>query len=373
MTYPTSSAAAVLTAYRQPLELRELPVPPLEHDAVLVRVEAATMCGTDVHIADGDLSGPGLARLPLVPGHEVVGRVVALGRDRRTDSLGRPLAEGDRIAWSYAWCDRCYWCTIAKQPTLCANRQLYGWGPSDVPPFLTGGFADYCYVRPGCRTVLVPESLPSALAASATCALRTAVHCFEAIGPLRSSDTVVVQGAGPVGLYALACALAGGAGRVVTLGAPAVRLVIARRWGASQVLDVTTTTPEERRAAVLALTEGRGADVVVECAGVASAFTEALDLVRPGGRIGVVGASDPQPSTVHATAFNLRQVSVVGTVSADISHYHRALEFLVQQGDRFDFAAVLGDTFTLGGVEDAFAALRAGSMKPVIEPPAGRG
>lgn len=370
MSLPTTSRAAVLTAFGQPLEVRELPVPPIEADGALVRIEATTLCGTDVHIADGDLAGPGFAQVPLVPGHELVGRVVALGRDRRTDSLGRPLRDGDLIAWSYGWCDRCYWCTIAKQPTLCADRQLYGWGPADVPPYLTGGFSEYAYVRPRSRILLVPESLPAPLAASATCALRTAVHAMEALGPLRSSDTVVVQGVGPVGLYALATVLAAGAGRVIAIGGPAGRLAVASRWGAAHTVDVAGTGVDERRDLVRELTGGRGADVVVECAGVASAFTEAIGLVRNGGRIAVVGAADPRPSQVPATAFNLRQVSVVGTVSADISHYHRAFEFLVADAGRFDFGAVLGETFTLDTVDGAYAAVRNGGMKPVITPTA---
>jgi L-iditol 2-dehydrogenase len=368
MSYPKTARAAVLTGYGNPIQIRELRVPVLEDGAILVRVAAATMCGTDVHIAEGHLSGPGLSLLPLVLGHEIVGTVVALGADRRTDSLGRPLAEGDLIAWSYAWCDSCYWCTVVKQPTLCANRRMYGWGPCDIAPFLTGGFAEYAYVMPRCRTVKVPAGLTPPLAASATCALRTAVHAFEAIGVLRPSDTVVVQGAGPVGLYAVACALAAGVRRVVSIGAPEQRLAVARAWGADTVFDIAATTAAERRDAVLELTEGRGADVVLECAGVAEAFTEALDLARRGGKVAVIGASDPRPSLVSATHFNLRQVSVVGTVAADISHYYRAMEFLVRQGERFDFSAVLGDRFGLHQIDDAFDAIRAGSMKPVVTP-----
>lgn len=356
----------MLSEYGKPVDVRELKVPPLEDDAILVRVAAATMCGTDVHIADGQLDGPQLARLPLVLGHEIIGTIVALGRERRTDALGRPLSEGDLIAWSYAFCDRCYWCTIVKQPTLCANRRMYGWGPCDTAPFLTGGFSEYAYVMPRCRAIKVPSGLAAPLAASATCALRTAIHVFEAIGALRASDTVVVQGTGPVGLYAVAHALASGVQRVVAIGAPAQRLAIAHRWGADTVIDIAATSPEDRREMVLSLTEGRGADVVVECAGVAEAFSEALDLTRRGGKVAVVGASDPRPSLVSATHFNLRQVAVVGTVAADVSHYHRAMEFLLRQQHRFDFSAILGRHFDLSQVNDAFDAVRRGELKPVV-------
>lgn len=367
MSYPTVARAALLSSYQQPVEVRELPVPQLEDDALLVRVESSTMCGTDVHIADGDLASVA-SKVPLVPGHEIVGRIAALGRDRRTDSLGRPLAEGDLIAWSYPWCSRCYWCTVAGQPTLCPNADLYGWGPSDVPPYLTGGFAEYCYVKPRCHTVLVPDGLPASIAASATCSFRTVVHAFEALGALRPTDTVVIQGAGPVGLYALALAQVMGASQSIVIGAPAGRLAVARRWGADAVLDLATTEVEERRQAVLDRTEGRGADIVVECAGVASAFTEGFGLVRRGGRYLVIGAVDPRPSEIHATNVNIRQVTVVGTVSAEISHYYRALQFLARYADRFDFPALLGDTYGLEEIDAALDAVRSGALKPIIDP-----
>ena len=79
---------------------------------------------------------------------------------------------------------------------------MYGWGPVDKPPYLTGGYSEYCYVMPICKTVRVPDELDSRVAASATCAFRTVVHAFEELGALKPTDTVVIQGTGPVGLYA---------------------------------------------------------------------------------------------------------------------------------------------------------------------------
>ncbi|MFC7661384.1 alcohol dehydrogenase catalytic domain-containing protein [Pseudonocardia benzenivorans] len=93
MPTPSQTTAAVLVDYNVPPELRSLPVPELEPGAALVKVEASTMCGTDVHIWRGEYAAGGLSKLPLVPGHEIVGRVVALGSERRVDALNRPLAE----------------------------------------------------------------------------------------------------------------------------------------------------------------------------------------------------------------------------------------------------------------------------------------
>ncbi len=369
--YPDISRAAVLPAYGKPVEVREINVPKLEAGALLVKVEVCTMCGTDVHIAAGDFKEVGNSQVPLVLGHEIVGRIVALGEGRATDSLNRPLVVGDLIAWAYGWCERCYWCTIAKQPTLCENQRMYGWGPADVHPYLTGGYAEFCYVMPICKTIKIPEGLEPHVAASATCAFRTIVHAYEEIGAIACTDTVVVQGSGPVGLYALAYAIQMGARQTVCIGAPEPRLAIAESWGATLVLDVTTTTLTERQDAIRAITDGRGADLVVECSGAAAAFEEGLDLVRAGGRYLVVGASEPRPSQVYATYFNTRQLTVLGTVSADVSHYYRALQFLADHQDRFDFSTMLGNRYRLDQVNDALNAMRsAREAKPVILPSA---
>lgn len=369
MPLPRESTAAVLVEYNEPLELRSLPVPELEPRGALVQVEASTMCGTDVHIWRGDMAGTGFSQLPLVPGHEIVGRIVALGSERRVDALNRPLAEGDRVAWSYAWCGQCYWCTIAKQPTQCENARMYGWGPADEAPYLTGGYSEYAYIMPACGIIKVPETLDAAVAASATCAFRTIVHGYEKIGRIETTDTVVIQGSGPVGLYALAYAIRSGARRTIVIGAPTARLDVATQWGADVVLDVQSTTVEERRQRIHELTDSRGADLIVECSGANVAFAEGLDLVRRGGRYLVVGAAEPTPVEIRASYFNLRQLTVAGTMSGDISHYYRAMTFLDDNKDRFAFDDLLGSRFTLGDVDAALAGLEEmREIKPVIMP-----
>jgi L-iditol 2-dehydrogenase len=369
MSKPAETHAAVLVDYEKPLEVRSLPIPDPEPHAAIVKVEASTMCGTDVHIWRGEYAASGMSKLPLVPGHEIVGRITALGRDRRVDALNRPLAEGDLVAWSYAWCGSCYWCTVAGQPTACENARMYGWGSANEFPYITGGFSEYAYVMPRCSMVKVPEGLDPAVAASATCAFRTIVHGYEKIGRIELHETVVIQGSGPVGLYALAFAIQSGARRTVMIGAPEARLDIARRWGADVVLDVLGTDAESRKEQVLELTDGRGADLVVECSGANAAFVEGLDLLRRGGRYLVIGASEPRPVPVRPTNFNLRQLTVAGTMSGDIPHYYRALAFLADHSDRFSFGDLLGSRFSLDQVGDALAGMESmREIKPVIVP-----
>ena len=367
MTYPKTSPAAVLTAYGAPVEIQELDVPELEPQALLVEVEVSTMCGTDVHIYRGDLSG--IARLPLVLGHEMVGRIVALGPARRSDAVGAPLAEGDLVVWSYAWCGACYWCTVSRQPTLCTSARLYGWGPVTEFPHLTGGFSRYAYVMPRCQVVHVPEGLDLPVVASGTCAFRTVIHGYDRLGRIEPMETVVIQGSGPVGLYALAHAVQAGSQQVICIGAPKTRLRVATRWGATEVIDIEQTGTEARRERVLELTDGRGADVVVECSGVSAALSEGMALLRNGGRYLVIGQADPTPALLKGTDFTTRQLSVYGVRSGDISHYYRAIEFMRAFGDRFPFGDLLGQRYGLSGVDAALSALgEARELKPVIVP-----
>lgn len=192
----------------------------IERDALLVRMTSATLCGTDVHVADSAAGDAGDA-LPLILGHEMVGRIVAFGDGPRTDSLGRPLTEGDRIVWTHGMCGRCRACVIDREPGLCENRRRYMSESARTYPFLNGGFSEYGYVHPTAGRVRVPDDVPDALAAASACSLRTVMHGFERLGRIDATDTVVVQGAGPVGLFAVAKAIAEGAGRVIVIGGPA--------------------------------------------------------------------------------------------------------------------------------------------------------
>jgi len=363
-----TSSAAVLVEYGAPLQVWDLPIPDLESGSILVRVEATTVCGTDAHMAAGGF--PSISRIPLVMGHEIVGRIVELGKGRTKDAMGQSLQVGDLIAWSYAWCGECFWCNIAKQPTLCPNSKSYGWGGADETPHLLGGFSEFAYILPKCKVVKVPSGLDPAIAASTTCSLRTAIHGFEKIGGVSTIDTVVIQGAGAVGLFALAYALRSGASRVITIGAPMERLELAIRWGAHSVLDIEATTHEERIQAIRDVTDGRGADLVVECAGNSAALTEGFSLVRRGGRYLVLGGqSTGEPSKIMGAQFNIGQLHVAGTVSADISHYYRALTFADQNQGVFPFASLLGSRYPLSLATEALKSISSGhELRPIIDP-----
>ena len=363
----TSCKALVLPDYHQPLEVREFNIPEVEDGGLVVKIDRATICGTDHHITQGVLAP--ISKTPCILGHEMVGIIEAQGKGREVDVAGTPLAIGDRVIWAYAYCGRCYYCAVAMQPTLCTNFTPYGYADATIHPHIIGGFSQYNYILPNCHVVRVPDEVPSHWASSASCALRTIMHATDRLGGIRPSDTVVVQGSGPVGLYGVAVSRAIGAKRVINFGAPAERLAVAKSFGAEQVAHIETTDNAERLAMVMDLTDGRGADVVLECSGSHFAQEEAFNIVRPGGRIAVIGAGDPKPMAVPGMSFIGKQVMVTGIRSAGIQYYREALDFLARQKNNFDFDLMFGDTYSLAEIPEAMEKMaRLEEIKPIVDP-----
>src|SRR5207253_6286131 len=144
-----------LTEFKEPTDLQRVPIPDLEPTALLVHVDAATLCGTDVHIWHGEYAN---LHLPVIPGHETAGTIMDMNGER-TDIIGEPLRVGDRVIWAYPFCGHCYFCAVAHQPSLCQHGYRYGREPSDRPPYLLGGCAEYHYVPPGCDVIRVPQEV----------------------------------------------------------------------------------------------------------------------------------------------------------------------------------------------------------------------
>ncbi len=361
-----TSTAVLLDDYETGPRLVEVTVAPPRPGEILVEIEAATVCGTDVHIAAGTFSQ--LARLPLVMGHEGCGRITELGEGATADAADQSLEVGDRIVWAHNWCGTCFYCAVAKQPTLCSNTMGYGWGPYRAR--VNGTFSRYLHVARESRVLKVPNRVSSALASSATCALRTVMHAFRRAPAIRFSDTVAVLGAGPVGVYAAAAAVASGAYQTVLIGAPAGRLAATERWDLAARIDIETTSAEERVERVRELTAGRGADLVLECAGPPHAFVEGIEMLRKGATMMVIGQAHSELVPVDTTGLKIRQLDVTSSLSADISHFYDALRFLERHADPFELErVVISNHYGLDRVTEALAAMgAAGEMKPVIDP-----
>jgi L-iditol 2-dehydrogenase len=354
------SRVAVITKFDAPIEIWTVPIPDLEPGGVLVKVEAATLCGTDAHRWQHHIP----VELPFVPGHETCGTIVD-SNGPVVDILGAPLHHGDRIITSYLNCGHCYWCQVSRQTSLCRDVMFFGaWHPNR----LLGGCADYHYFPPQASLIRVPEDVTSPLAASAACALRTVVHGFEQLGRIDNHETVVVQGAGPLGLYAAALARDHGAKKVLLIGAPAGRLAVAKDFGADDVLDLEVVTDASQRLQwVQDHTGGRGADIVINCAS-SPAFVEAIALARRGARIVTIGVAG-EGNFTYNQALLWKGLRISFVVMAEARHFLQALDFLASRRRSFPFEKMLSNTFDLAGTTEALRGMAAfREIKPVILP-----
>ncbi len=310
---------------QQAVVLREVPVPELEPDSALLKVELSEVCGTDVHLREGRLAG---VPYPIIPGHVSVGAIEKL-RGTMRDIEGRPLAEGDRVTFLdvHRTCHQCWYCLVAKASTRCPQRKVYGitYGLADG---LTGGWAQYVHLKPGVRCIRM-DGVPSELYMAGGCSLPTALHAVER-ADIGFADTVLVLGSGPVGLSTIAFSVLRGAGQVLCIGAPQERLDQAVHMGAAQVLDFRTCAEDERCEWVRAKTHGRGADVTIECTGVPQAVTQALRCTRDAGRVVIVGQYTDHGDTAlnpHRD-INKKHLDIRGCWGSDYAHFHRAVEML---------------------------------------------
>lgn len=343
---------AVMTAFRAPIAVCEYPVPELlGAGEVVVRVELAGVCGTDVHLHRGELKVP----LPLIMGHETTGFVEGTGGEVK-DWLGQPLRRGDRVSWTVGIsCGQCRLCRVYGMTSRCLNRRAYGVNtPCDQPPHLLGGYAQHHHLRAGTAIYKLPDDLPSEALIGAGCGLVTAVHGFERM-PIRWGECVVIQGAGPVGLAALALAKEAGARPLIMIGGPPDRLARCRRFGADIVVDIDQVKdPIARREIVLSHTHGLGADVVVECVGIPSAVGEGMELIRDGGRFLVLGQyCDAGPTMLNPHLIVRKELSIFGSYGSEPRHWVAALELLRTRRDRYPFHELITHRFTLDQVNEA--------------------
>jgi threonine dehydrogenase-like Zn-dependent dehydrogenase len=368
----TTARGAVLRAFNEPLTIEEAPIPQPGPGAVLARVELGGICGTDVHLHHGNLPIP----TPVILGHEAVGRVAKLGAGVTADFNGTPLREGDAIAWASSIpCGHCYWCVVEKERTLCETRKIYGINQRfDEGPRLSGGWAEYIYLQPGSAIFKLPEGITPEQAIALGCAGPTAVHGVLEIVGINVGETVVVQGSGPVGLAAAMYAQLAGAAKTIVVGGPASRLELAREIGVGDVhIDIfAETDAEERRRMVLAETPGgRGADVVLECAGVPSAVPEGFELVRRNGRYLVLGQyTDRGAVAINPHVITRKQLKVFGSWAFAEPQYAKYVDTLPLLAARFDLERLV-TRFPLSGVNQALAEMASGDvMKAVLVPEA---
>ncbi len=307
---------------------------PMPDGSVLVAIEAATVCGSDLHTALGHRAGPA----PSVLGHEQVGHVVAIAPGSvPTTVAGVPVALGDRIVWSVAascgTCDRCR----AGLPQKCRSLRKYGHEASTADWLLNGGFATHCVLLPGTAIAVVPEHLPAVVAAPAACATATVAAALDAVDRPLAGARVLVTGAGMLGVTAVAMAVAAGA-TVVVSDPNARRRALAVCFGADAAVS-----PGEPVGAV---------DVAIELSGYPDAVETAVDSLDVGGTAVLVGAvSSSRPVSLDPERIVRGLLRIVGVHNYAPRHLATAVEFLASTD--LPFADLVEPAVGLEGVDHA--------------------
>jgi len=363
-------------------ELREYPLPEPAPGCVLVKMELSGICGTDKHTFQGYATQYGDRKLefPIIQGHENVGTIAAIGGDGvYTDFEGVRLRPGDRVViGANVSCGECYYCRHDFPYYCCEKTTDYGNNLSAKnPPHLFGGWSQYIYVLPGSFLVKVPEDLPSEIAVltevfAVTVGLDRAKQMSAFPNEsFRFDDTVVVLGVGPLGMCFLMKARMLGAGTIIAIDLSGFRLGFARKLGADHVVDAKKTAKADRLRMIKDWTNGRGADVVIECAGVPAAVPEALEMLRIGGLLVEAGNfSDLGEVSIsphrHLCAKNARILAVGGEEPAA---YGPSMRQMARYQKRYPLREFVTHRFGLRDVNTAMQkAMDAESMKVVLEP-----
>lgn len=352
---PATAKAAVFFGPGKPFEIKDVPIPEVEPEGVLIRVTVANICGSDLHFWRGDAP----LKYPedgWIYGHEMTGRVARLGSRIKTDSLGRPLKEGDRVAYTYFYpCGRCYAC-LNKEPAACPNKIERPLGPSAFP-HLHGAFADHYYLRPGGAIFKVPDGLTDESVAGVNCALSQVIYGLHVAG-LHFGDSVVIQGAGGLGVQAAAVAKDMGAAAVIVVDQIPGRLELARAFGADRTLNLKDVPDrKERLKLVRQWTGGVGADVACDFVGFPAVIPEGLDMLRSGGTYLEVGTiSRGAKVELEPSLLVWGSKKMVGVIQYDPWVIPRALDFLVRTKDRWPWGRILSHKYPLEKINEAFAA-----------------
>jgi threonine dehydrogenase-like Zn-dependent dehydrogenase len=342
----------------KPFEIQSVGLPEVAPGQILVRVTRANICGSDLHAWHGTFATGGLGgQLPTVLGHEMVGAVKALGEGVTSDSNGLPLHAGNRVVFPYFFsCHTCRSC-LAGHRNACLNLTMAMLGRADQPPYFVGGYGDYFLLPAGAVVYSVPDAVSDDIAAGANCALSQVMYGLERVDQ-QLGEFVVVQGAGALGLYAVAVAKARGAACVIAIDGVAERLELATAFGADALIDIDeTTSAKDRVRAVRALTDGQGADVVVEVVGHPSAIDEGIKMLGQFGRYVEIGNINVGKTLeFDPSRFVFGNKTMVGVSLYEPAVLSRALTFLEQHQHTLPLNRLASASYSLDEINDAFTA-----------------
>ncbi len=350
----------------------ELPEPKVDDNGLLMKMELCGVCGTDMHLYNGNMKIP----YPVIPGHEWVGVIEEIGEKAKGyESRGLPLEVGDRITvvpGTNRYCGECYFCKfMPHKPSLCTGRKVMGVNlSSDEYPHLLGGWAEKIYVDAEKYWVFkVPDEIPpevavlsEPMAVSSRALERAYSPGHPTIGEgFGVGQSVVVQGAGAIGLLAIATAKIAGAGKIISVDMVDERLKMAMKLGADHVIDMRQfKTADERVKEVQRLTHRMGGDVVIEAVGVPAAVPEGINMTRRGGKFVEVGHyTDPGSVEINPHIICNKDMDILGSWTYPPTQFKTVLELMRLSMDRLPLDQIVTHRFNVEDAQKSIDALKA--------------
>lgn len=331
------------------LSYQEYEIPEPENGAVVLKVRRTNICGSELHIWQG--LHP--TKRKGVLGHEMIGELYAAGKDVTTDYAGNPIKKGDRIVSAYyITCRKCTPCVEGKFH-LCEHAYDFWNKDPEESPHFHGTYATHYYIHPDQYFYKVPDNVSDVSAASANCALSQVYFGIDK-ARVTYNEFVVIQGAGGLGLNAIAVAKEKGAIVIVIDGVES-RLEQAKQFRADYTLNFNDYLSTENLAdAVKQLTGGSGAHVGIELTGNPKAFAEGIYYIRPGGRFVSIGNITPGKLVEFDPGLLTRKsIDIISAVRYDPWYLYKSLQFLSANDGKYPFDKILDAEFSLDEIKTA--------------------
>ena len=334
-------------------ELVELPVYQPDDDEIVVRVTATGICGSDLHVTRGDGRDENSPeRGPLAMGHEMTGVVHSLGKKVKTDSLKKPLKEGDRVIFPFFFpCISCYNC-MRGEFGACKYRSRI---PYSDFKYCNSGYSQYFVLRKPHIIFHSPKNLKDDALVSLNCALAQVVEAFN-VGKINFGDNIVIQGAGALGIYATAVARSMGANEVIVIDGHESRLELAKKCGASKTINISEIkSAQERIDCVFEYTDGIGADIALEVVGFPAVVEEGIKMVRMRGKYLEIGSiAENSFINIDTNYLVSQQIRMTNFQHYDPWILPKCADFLERTKDQFPLTSLVSHRFKLEDINEAF-------------------
>lgn len=336
----------------QPMEMQSVTWQQPQGGEALIQITHSAICRSDVHT----MCGRRHVKTPTVLGHEMIGRIAAVGNDFPTKDLtGEKIAVGDRVTWAlYAHCGQCFYCKKGL-PQKCEHLFKYGHEPvSKTGEDSSGGMASYIMLHPGTPILKLPDSISDSVATPINCAVSTAAALLRESGvPLDSSSVITVMGGGYAGLSAVVLAKRQGCGRVIVFEPNRDLHQRCLDFGADAVYTPNDDTAVQ---SIQGWSDDRGVDLALELAGSTDAANMALESLRLGGTLMLAGTVFPSPPIkIDPDQIVRRCLTIKGLHNYRPEDLVEAARCVIETQDTVPWSKLFGGEFRLDDCESAVA------------------